>query len=266
MNPDQQRAYAALGLGPIWLLRAPEPLALDPISPAPDPMPPAPSRIPIQQRTIDNEPLGTRPAPGRSRGNVDADPGMLSWEELQQQVSECRQCGLCSSRRQTVFGTGPHNARLLIVGEAPGQEEDASGEPFVGAAGKLLDSMLNAIGMNRDEHVFIANVLKCRPPGNRNPEPGEVAACSPYLQRQVALLAPRLILVMGRFAAQALLQTDASIASLRGREHRYQGAGTAIPAVVTYHPAYLLRNLPDKAKAWTDLLIVRRMLADLPKA
>jgi uracil-DNA glycosylase len=140
----------------------------------------------------------------------------------------------------------------MIVGEAPGAEEDARGEPFVGQAGRLLSNMLAAVGVAR-EQVYIANVLKCRPPGNRNPEPGEVAQCAPYLQRQIALLKPQLILILGRFAAQSLLATDASIASLRGRFHSVKSGETAVPAVVSYHPAYLLRNLPEKAKSWADL-------------
>jgi DNA polymerase len=144
----------------------------------------------------------------------------------------------------------------MLVGEAPGAEEDRLGEPFVGQAGKLLDNMLASISLARGRNVYIANVLKCRPPGNRNPEPDEVAKCSPHLLRQIELVQPRLILAMGRFAAQALLGTDATIASLRGRVHRYAG----VPLVVTYHPAYLLRSLPDKAKAWADLLFARKAI------
>jgi DNA polymerase len=145
------------------------------------------------------------------------------------------------------------------VGEAPGAEEDARGEPFVGQAGKLLDAMLAGIGLKRGEDVYIANVLKCRPPGNRNPEAPEVARCSPFLLRQVELIRPKLVLALGRFACQTLLETDASIGSLRGRMHRYRG----VPLIVTYHPAYLLRSLPDKAKAWEDLCFARRTMADL---
>jgi DNA polymerase len=174
----------------------------------------------------------------------------FSWMELRQAVPACTACALHKSRTQTVFGVGDENADWLLVGEAPGAEEDRLGDPFVGQAGKLLDSMLAAIGLNRRKNVYIANVLKCRPPGNRNPQPEEVASCSPYLQAQIALIRPRLIVAMGRFAAQTLLSTDASIASLRGRVHAYAG----VPLIVTYHPAYLLRNLPDKAKAWADLL------------
>jgi DNA polymerase len=158
---------------------------------------------------------------------------------------------------QTVFGVGDEQARWLLVGEAPGAEEDRLGEPFVGQAGKLLDNMLAAIGLARGKDVYIANVLKCRPPGNRNPEPDEVAKCSPFLVRQVELIRPKLILAMGRFAVQTLLNTDATIGSLRGTVHQYHG----VPLIVTYHPAYLLRNLPDKAKAWADLLFAKSTIA-----
>ena len=147
----------------------------------------------------------------------------------------------------------------MMVGEAPGAEEDARGEPFVGQAGRLLDSMLAAVGLKRGANVYIANVLKCRPPGNRNPEPFEVGQCSPHLVRQIALIRPKLILAMGRFAAQTLLGTDASIASLRGRLFQYQG----VPLIVSYHPAYLLRTLPDKAKAWEDLCFARTTMKAL---
>ena len=180
----------------------------------------------------------------------------MGWDELQGTVSQCT--GLCKTRQQTVFGSGATRAGLMIVGEAPGAEEDASGEPFVGQAGRLLDNMLAAIGLVRANDVYIANVLKCRPPANRNPQPEEVARCSPYLQRQIELVNPRLILAMGRFAAQALLNSEASIASLRGKVHR---AGDR-PVVVSYHPAYLLRTLRDKAKAWEDLVLARRQITE----
>jgi uracil-DNA glycosylase family 4 len=179
------------------------------------------------------------------------------WSALEAEVPACTACALHKSRTQTVLGVGDRDADWLLVGEAPGAEEDRLGEPFVGQAGKLLDNMLAAIGLARGENVYIANVLKCRPPGNRNPEPGEVAQCTPFLLRQIALIQPRIIVAMGRFAAQTLLGSDATIASLRGRIHRYAG----VPLVVTYHPAYLLRNLPDKAKAWTDLQLARRTVA-----
>jgi DNA polymerase len=180
----------------------------------------------------------------------------MDWPQLKDKVAGCDDCKLRAGCTQTVFGVGDERAQWLLVGEAPGAEEDRLGEPFVGQAGKLLDSMLAAIALERGKNVYIANVIKCRPPGNRNPEPEEVAKCSPHLQRQIALIQPKVILAMGRFAAQTLLGTDATIASLRGRVHRYAG----VPLVVTYHPAYLLRNLPDKAKAWADLLFARKTL------
>ena len=183
----------------------------------------------------------------------------MDWAELKTAVKGCQACGLRKTCTQTVFGVGDEEADWLLVGEAPGAEEDARGEPFVGQAGRLLDSMLTAIDLKRGENVYICNVLKCRPPGNRNPEPFEVAQCTPHLLRQLQLIKPKLILAMGRFAVQALLATEASIASLRGRLHSYQG----VPLIVTYHPAYLLRNLPDKAKAWEDLCFARRTIAAL---
>jgi uracil-DNA glycosylase family 4 len=181
------------------------------------------------------------------------------WVEIKQAVPACTACALHQTRTQTVFGVGDENADWMLIGEAPGAEEDRLGDPFVGQAGKLLDNMLASLGMNRRENVYIANVLKCRPPGNRNPEPEEVAKCSPFLQKQIGLIRPKLIVAMGRFAAQTLLATDASIASLRGKVHQYQG----VPLIVTYHPAYLLRNLPDKAKAWEDLVFARKTMAGL---
>jgi DNA polymerase len=185
-----------------------------------------------------------------------AEPG---WIELKQQVPACTACGLHKSRTQTVFGVGDENADWMLIGEAPGAEEDRLGDPFVGQAGKLLDNMLAAIGLKRGENVYIANVLKCRPPGNRNPEPEEVGKCTPFLKRQIALIQPKLIIAMGRFAAQTLLASDASIASMRGRMFRYEG----VPLIVTYHPAYLLRTLPDKAKAWEDLVFAKKTMATL---
>jgi DNA polymerase len=189
----------------------------------------------------------------------DAVPSSASWTELKAAVPACTACGLHKGRSQTVFGVGDESADWLLVGEAPGAEEDRLGEPFVGQAGRLLDNMLAAIDLRRGDNVYICNVLKCRPPGNRNPAPEEVAKCTPFLLRQIELIGPKLIVAMGRFAAQTLLGTDASIASLRGRVHRYAG----VPLVVTYHPAYLLRNLPDKAKAWEDLVFARKTMASL---
>ena len=189
----------------------------------------------------------------------DSDSSGKTWIELKQAVPACTACGLHKSRTQTVFGVGDENADWMLIGEAPGAEEDRLGEPFVGQAGRLLDNMLAAIGLSRGKNVYIANLLKCRPPGNRNPEPEEVEKCSPHLRRQIELIAPKLILAMGRFAAQTLLNTDASIASLRGRVHAYAG----VPLIVTYHPAYLLRNLPDKAKSWEDLVFALKTIQSL---
>ena len=195
------------------------------------------------------------PSEARAVSVEHAEPSLqtLDWDALAERVAACERCRLCEKRTNTVFGVGDRNADWMLIGEAPGENEDRQGEPFVGQAGKLLDNMLRSLTLARDTNVYIANVIKCRPPGNRNPEPDEVARCEPYLQRQVALVKPKLIVALGRFAAQSLLKTDASISSLRGRVHTYEG----VPVIVTYHPAYLLRSLPDKAKAWTDLCLAR---------
>ena len=184
------------------------------------------------------------------------DIATLDWPALRRAVAGCQACALGRSRRQTVFGTGHPRAHWMIVGEAPGEQEDRQGEPFVGPAGQLLDNMLRALGLTRGEapperQVFIANTLKCRPPNNRNPDPAETAQCAPFLERQIALVQPRLILAMGRFAAQALLASAEPLGKLRGRIHQVRG----VPVVVTYHPAYLLRTPADKARAWEDLCL-----------
>jgi DNA polymerase len=192
-----------------------------------------------------------------------ADPGRarriatLGWGDLEAAVRSCRACGLCEGRTQTVFGVGHRQAHWMIVGEAPGEQEDRQGEPFVGAAGQLLDNMLQALALSRaadgppERRVFIANTLKCRPPRNRNPAPAEMERCEPFLLRQLELVNPRIVLAMGRFAVQALLRSTEAIGKLRGRVHRFHG----VPLIVTYHPAYLLRNLADKARAWEDLCL-----------
>ncbi|KAB2314099.1 uracil-DNA glycosylase [Betaproteobacteria bacterium SCN2] len=183
----------------------------------------------------------------------------MDWAQLKEAVANCTGCELHKTRTQGVPGVGDESADWLVIGEAPGADEDAQGEPFVGQAGRLLDAMLAAIGLARGDNVYIANVLKSRPPGNRNPAPEEIAACMPYLERQVQLIQPKIILALGRFAAQTLLDTEEAIGRLRGRVHHYQG----IPLVVTYHPAYLLRNLPDKEKAWEDLCLAQQTMAKL---
>jgi DNA polymerase len=182
------------------------------------------------------------------------------WELLAAEVRGCVRCGLHATRTQTVFGVGNLHAPLLVVGEAPGADEDRQGEPFVGRAGQLLNAMLRALRAPR-ETVYIANVLKCRPPGNRDPTPEEVRCCLPYLQRQIDLLAPRLMLAVGRIAAQNLLATDTPIGKLRGTVHRFGTQRT--PLIVTYHPAYLLRSPGEKRKSWADLRFVQRELARL---
>ena len=186
------------------------------------------------------------------------DCALLGWQALRELVRDCRRCRLGESRQQAVFGVGADNAPWLFVGEGPGAEEDAQGEPFVGQAGKLLDGMLAAIRLARGKDVYITNVVKCRPPGNRVPQADEAAACAGYLDRQIDLLQPRLIVALGKTAAQRLTGEEASLASQRGRRFTYRG----VPLVVTYHPAYLLRNLPDKAKAWEDLLFARRVFRE----
>jgi uracil-DNA glycosylase len=218
-----------------------------------------PVQAPPRPTAVAPLPVARMPAPAAA----DAAQGLrpvgietMEWEALADAVAGCRGCKLCGHRRNAVFGVGDRQADWLVVGEAPGENEDLQGEPFVGQAGKLLDNMLRALGLGRHEKVYIANVLKCRPPGNRNPEPDEVAQCEPFLRRQVELLQPKIILAMGRFAVQSLLNTQDPIGKLRGRVHEYNG----VPVVVTYHPAYLLRNLPDKAKAWADLCLAQSLV------
>jgi uracil-DNA glycosylase len=236
-NDRQQAVLAAMGLR-VW-----QPAAGATAPPA------APAEA------VPAPPAAPTPAPvvAAALGAVEG----MGWDALRDRVAGCRACGLCESRRQTVFGVGHAGAAWMVVGEAPGEQEDLKGEPFVGAAGQLLDAMLRALGLTREaegppaERVYIANTLKCRPPRNRNPTPEEMAACEPYLVRQIQLVQPRIILAMGRFAVQALLRSAEPIGKLRGRVHQYQG----VPLVVTYHPAYLLRSLPDKARAWEDLCL-----------
>jgi uracil-DNA glycosylase len=248
MNRRHAMIIEEMGLGPRWLLRA-----------APDTVTAASPALAVHDPSV-KEPSGT----AASRVAEDREAGilMMDWPSLEAAVAGCTACGLCKTRTTTVFGVGDQEAQWMLVGEAPGAEEDARGEPFVGQAGRLLDNMLAAIDLTRDKNVYIANVLKCRPPGNRNPEPSEVAQCSPHLIRQIALVRPKLIVAMGRFAAQTLLASDATISSMRGRCFTYQG----VPLIVTYHPAYLLRSLQDKSKAWEDLVFARRTMQSLNAA
>lgn len=198
----------------------------------------------------------TSPAAEPTRGTVTAATveGM-GWDTLQQAVATCTRCTLHATRTKTVFGVGNRKAQWLFIGEAPGADEDRQGEPFVGRAGQLLNAMIEALGLQREE-VYIANVLKCRPPGNRDPQPNEVDCCEPYLMRQIELIAPRLIVALGRHAAHSLLKTDAPLARLRGQRLSYRGT----PLVVTFHPAYLLRTPGDKRRAWDDLCLARTIV------
>jgi DNA polymerase len=234
-----------MGLTPVWRLRE---------SPAVEDQAPTGLSAAIPDpRSATRE--SRQPATGDRRGEIMS----LEWMELKARVSGCTDCPLHAKRNKAVFGVGDENADWLFVGEGPGAEEDAQGEPFVGQAGRLLDSMLGAIKLKRGANVYIANVVKCRPPANRNPAPAEALACEPYLHRQIDLIRPKLIIALGKVAAANLLASDASVASMRGKVHQYRG----IPLIVTYHPAYLLRSLPDKAKAWADLCFAVRTMAEL---
>lgn len=201
------------------------------------------------------------PAPEVAAAPRPAEPAVSvpEWAVIEAEVSGCTRCGLHQARTRTVFGTGNRCAPWMFVGEAPGADEDAQGEPFVGRAGQLLNAMIAALGLRRED-VYIANVLKCRPPGNRDPQAGEVEQCEPYLLRQIDLIRPRLIVALGRHAAHSLLKTDLALARLRNQRHRYHD----IPLVVTYHPAYLLRSPAEKRKAWEDLCRARRIVQEVP--
>jgi uracil-DNA glycosylase family 4 len=232
-----------------------------PVAPTPGPRPPAPvaakggaaGDVPAPA-SLPAGVVAEAPAGGDDLFAVDPLRQLATLEALVPVVEACRKCALGHSRQHSVPGEGDPSAGLVVVGEAPGANEDETGRPFVGRAGKLLDDILKAIGFHR-EAVFICNVLKCRPPGNRNPEPLEVAACSPYLHRQLELIGPKVILAMGRPAAHALLGVNAALAELRGKVHRYRG----IPVIVTYHPAALLRNPHWKRPTWDDVRIARRI-------
>jgi DNA polymerase len=202
-------------------------------------------------------PRGADPAGVMEKVEVAPQALATDWGGLRQQVAACTLCSLHKSRTQTVFGVGNQSADWMIVGEAPGAEEDRRGEPFVGRAGKLLDEMLRAVGLQRDA-VFIANILKCRPPNNRDPLAEEASSCRAYLERQIQLAAPKLILAVGRVAAQHLLGSDAPVGRLRGQKHTLNGG--QLPVVVTYHPAYLLRSPTQKRKVWQDLCMARQIM------
>ena len=212
----------------------------------------------------DAEPESAAPTPpmGAAPSALGFPPSVeAQWEALRTEVRECTRCPLHQSRTQGVLGVGNRKADWMVIGEAPGAEEDRRGEPFVGRAGQLLDAMLRSIGLSRATNVYIANILKSRPPGNRDPKPEEVQACLPYLHRQIELVGPKVLLAVGRIAAQTVLSSDAPLARLRGRVHHFGERNT--PLVVTYHPAYLLRSPADKRKAWEDLKFARSVMAGL---
>ena len=228
-----------MGLAPLWRLRD------KPALPA--------------QATAEGEPMPASPAAAPAADERTRRIAAMGWDELKSTVAECRDCRLCEQRKQAVLGVGDIEADWLFVGEGPGAEEDEKGEPFVGQAGKLLDAMLAAIDLQRGRKVYIGNAVKCRPPNNRTPELEETAACFPYLQRQIELIRPKLIVALGKPAAETLLNAEVKVGASRGRLFDYRG----IPLIVTYHPAYLLRNLADKAKAWEDLCFARRTMKGL---
>ena len=230
MNRDQ--ILKEMRLGPIWKLRQP----------------------PKKKKGAESAAAIAAPVDVRT-----ATIAAMGWDELKQAVADCTACELCKTRKQAVLGVGDVAATWMFVGEGPGADEDECGEPFVGKAGKLLDAMLAAIDLKRGHGVYIANAVKCRPPDNRTPETDETAACWPFLARQIELIQPQLIVTLGKPAAQTLLQQEVKIADARGTVHDFAG----IPLIVTYHPAYLLRNLPDKSKAWEDLCFMRKTMKEL---
>lgn len=253
MKLSRAQMFEEMGLGPVWRLR--EQAGCSPLETTPD-VDPQTIAMPIA-----TSPVAASVNPARPRASP-ADPAGLDWPALRGAITGCTACGLCRDRRQAVPGVGDENADWLFIGEGPGAEEDARGEPFVGQAGRLLDAMLAAVDLKRGENVYIANAVKCRPPGNRTPEAEEMAACRPFLKRQIALLRPKLIVLLGRVAMQAVLNEERALGASRGKLFEYRDGELVVPVIVTYHPAYLLRNLADKAKAWEDLCLARRTMRD----
>ena len=253
MKLSRAQMFEEMGLGPVWRLR--EQAGCTPPE-ATSEVDSQPVATPIAAPTATARPNAARPAAPA------AAPHGLDWPALRQSIADCTACGLCRDRRQAVPGVGDEQADWLFIGEGPGAEEDARGEPFVGQAGKLLDAMLAAIDLRRGENVYIANAVKCRPPGNRTPEAEEMKACWPFLKRQIALLRPKLIVLLGRVAMQAVLNEERALGASRGKLFEYRDGELVVPVIVTYHPAYLLRNLTDKAKAWEDLCLARRTMRD----
>lgn len=246
---DRNTILREMGLTPIWSLRGATPLPPEIVA---EPRQAAARVVAEPAAKIEQVAL---PDPNR-----EATISEMSWDELVASIAACTACELSKTRNKTVPGVGDRNPAWMVIGEAPGENEDKQGEPFVGKAGLLLDAMLAAVGKKRTQGVFIANVIKCRPPGNRNPEPDEIAACAPYLKRQIALASPKLLLAAGKFAAQTLLNRDDTVGAMRAANDK-GGQFAGIPVVVTYHPSYLLRSPLEKGKAWDDLLKARAMVA-----
>ena len=278
LSTQQQEILAEMGLSPLWVLRNKTPVP--PASPTFSPAASA-EQLSDQSDQIQAAPIipALRPAPAlvSATASTDAAPKIaggdsispiadLSWDQLETGVAACRACGLCAQRQQAVLGVGDRSASWLFIGEGPGAEEDAQGEPFVGPSGQLLDAMLAAMGLSRQEDVYIANAVKCRPPSNRAPEVGEINACRPYLERQIALIQPKVIVLLGRAAARAVLRKDDTLSDMRGQTFEYRAGERSIPLVVTYHPAYLLRTLPDKSKSWEDLCRARALMREVRQA
>lgn len=259
MTLSREQMLVEMGVSPLWVEREPGSHLRGSVK-APQNEPPVP--VPVVNSVV-SEPEGQKQAPIAQfvSPKPNATVHSENWPKLAEQVAACSACPLSQQRKQAVLGVGDKNPDWLFVGEGPGAEEDTQGEPFVGQAGKLLDNMLAALEINRHSKVYIANAVKCRPPGNRTPEPSEIATCQPYLAQQIAMLKPKIIVLLGKAAVSSVLKEDKTLASMRGSRFEYAG----IPVVVTYHPAYLLRNLPDKAKAWEDLVFARKLLSQQTK-
>jgi len=255
----RNRLLDEMGLSPQWKRREQPGVARE--------TPPATALAPVAAALPAGHPatLASAAVPQSGAQRVEA-IAQMGWEPLRLSIAACRACPLCAQRKQAVPGVGDESADWLFIGEGPGADEDAQGEPFVGQAGKLLDAMLAAIALKRGANVYIANAVKCRPPANRTPETAEMDACAPYLRRQIALIQPRLIVLLGRAAVQSVLGDAGSLASLRGKTLAYRDEERAIPVLVTYHPAYLLRTLPDKSKAWEDLCRARALMREMTAA
>ena len=259
MKPSLEGMLEEMGLSPVWVLRD-SPEVVQKGSAAKSKSMPRGKKP--QMQATDGE-VRTMPSVVVQTPERPDDVEEMGWQDLYRSIHDCRACGLCNGRKQAVPGIGDGSADWLFIGEGPGAEEDMRGEPFVGQAGKLLDAMLSGIDLKRGEDVYIANAVKCRPPGNRTPDASEMAACFPFLQRQIILIQPKLIILLGRAAVHAVLGQEGSLASLRGKNLTYRNGEQEIPVLVTYHPAYLLRNLPDKAKAWEDLCHARKLMHSL---